>query len=106
MLTILISCAPGLSLLLWLAFECPEVWKRRILRIPTWITSNAIGFIIMAISSGVMGVTVGFVTDIILTIGLWMLHKQMVNRDRKLEKKKEKERKYAKECGFKGDLAS
>lgn len=103
MITLIIACAPGVSLLLWLAFECPEVWKRRILSIPSWITSNLIGFAIMGISRGVMGITTGFVTDIILTVGLWTMHRYMLWSDareaRKVFKQREKNRQ------FKGALA-
>jgi hypothetical protein len=98
MVTLIIALAPGISILLWLALECPPLWRRRILSIPSWLTSTVVGFIIMGISQGVMGVTVGFVTDVILTLGIFSMHKWMVFCDsreaRKIFKERQQRMKY------------
>lgn len=68
----LLVLAPGLSILGVVA-ELPEDLKEKFYRIPPWISSTVIALAVGAVGRGVLGPTTGFVTEIILTIGFYVL---------------------------------
>jgi len=69
MIKYILIFAPGISTFLFVHFEMPKKVKKWFFKIPIWISSGVISFLIGAIMGGVLGPMTGFATDLVLLPG-------------------------------------
>ena len=81
---------PGVSVLMFTAFELPRKAKKAFFRVPIWLSSSAIALAIGVVGRGVLGPSTGFVSELILFPGLAAAKKHFEYSERR---KQEKERK-------------
>ena len=82
---------PGLSALLFTAFEMPHNVKKVFFSVPIWISSSVLAILIGTIARGVLGPMTGFVTEIVLFPGFYLVKKHFDWKKKKMEKKQQKE---------------
>ena len=84
---------PGLSALLFTAFEMPMNVKKVFFNIPVWVSSSVIAIVIGTILRGVLGPMTGFMTELVLFPGLFLTKKHFDWKKKRIEEKKLKEAK-------------
>ncbi len=89
---------PGLSALLFTAFEMPHKVKKVFFKVPIWVSSSAISILIGTIARGVLGPMTGFMTELILFPGLWLTKKVFVQKEKKIQEGPKKKKKKKKKC--------
>jgi len=74
---------PGISALLFTAFEMPLQVKRVFFKILVWVSSSVIAIVVGSIGRGVLGPMTGFMTELILFPGLFLAKKHFDNKVKK-----------------------
>lgn len=78
---------PGLSVLLFTAFEMPHNVKKTFFKIPIWVSSTVIAIVVGSVARGVLGPMTGFMTELILFPGLYFAKKHFDWKENKKLKK-------------------
>lgn len=71
----LLIIIPSLAILLWIGIESPKKLRRAFFRFPVFISSSVFAVIIGTLGRGVLGPMTGFVAELILFPGLWLIRK-------------------------------
>lgn len=78
---------PGVSVLMFTAFELPRKAKKAFFKVPIWLSSSAIALAIGVVGRGVLGPSTGFVSELILFPGLAAAKKAFDMQEKRREKK-------------------
>ena len=79
---------PGITTLLFTAFEMPRKVKKQFFKVPVWISSSGIALFVGVVTKGVGSPLMAFCTEIILFPGLALAKKHFERQERKRAKKK------------------